>query len=331
MPIGGNWTNLSHFSPQDPRQPYVGRLAPSPTGWLHQGIARTFLAAWLDARAHGGRLILRIEDVDTARAVPDAYRNLPHDLEWLGLTWDEGPGAPGAAAPYVQSERTERYAAALDRLAAVGRTFSCTCTRREIREASAPHGPSDEGPRYPGTCRDGFRPRDGRTPAVRFRTEPSDRARAQDRSLGSVEQDLHHDVGDFVLRRSDGLWAYQLAVTVDDLEQGVTCVVRGADLLSSTPRQLFLRNILAPDAAPLQTLHVPLLLGPNGARLSKRDGAVPIRSYRSRGVTAAQIVGWLAATLGLVPTGTAARPEELVSAWRRARLPTEDAVVEPGP
>jgi glutamyl-tRNA synthetase len=304
----------------------VGRLAPSPTGWLHQGIARTFLAAWLDARAHGGRLILRIEDVDTARAIPEAYLDIPRDLEWLGLDWDEGPGAPGPAAPYVQAERAPRYEAALAHLDALGRTFRCTCSRREIREASAPHGPGDEGPRYPGTCRDRFRPRPGRTPAVRLRTEPGDRFDIDDRLLGRFEQDVFRDVGDFVLRRSDGLWAYQLAVTVDDLEQGVTCVVRGADLQSSTPRQLLLRELLAPDAPPLETLHLPLLLGPKGTRLSKRDGAVPIARQREAGCAPQVVVGRLAASLGLVPPGTAARPADLVARWRDAKLPTEDTV-----
>ena len=144
--------------------------------------------------------------------------------------------------------------------------------------------------------------------------------------LGRFEQDVFADVGDFVLRRSDGLWAYQLAVTVDDLVQGVTCVVRGADLLSSTPRQLLLRHLLAPDAPPLETLHLPLLLDPEGTRLSKRHGAVPIARHRDDGRAPEAVVGALAASLGLVPPGTEARPADLVARWRDAKLSTEDAV-----
>lgn len=314
--------------PDPARRPYVGRLAPSPTGPLHQGIARTFLGAWLDARHHGGRLILRVEDVDTTRAIPEAYDALARDLTWLGLDWDEGPGAPGPAGPYVQSARTAGYAAALARLEALGRTFACTCSRREIREASAPHGPDDEGPRYPGTCRDGALKKPGRTPAIRLRTEPGDVVAVRDRLAGTRVQRVHEEVGDFVLRRSDGLWAYQLAVSVDDLEQGVTCVVRGADLWSSMPRQALLRSLLDPDAPPLDSLHLPLLLGPGGTRLSKRDGAVPIAQYRAQGAAPEQIVGRLAATLGLVPPGTRASPPELIAPWASVALPTEDAIID---
>lgn len=313
--------------PRPAGRPYVGRLAPSPTGAVHQGIARTFLAAWLDARAHGGRLILRIEDVDTLRAIPEAYDAIPRDLEWLGLDWDEGPGCPGGAGPYLQTQRTDHYRAALEALARKARTFECTCTRREIREASAPHGPGDDGPRYPGTCRAGPRPRPGREPAVRLRTEPGDVVRASDRLYGPIEQDVFREVGDFVLRRSDGLWAYQLAVTVDDLEQGVTCVVRGSDLLASMPRQLVLRNLLAPDAPRLESLHLPLLLAPSGARLSKREGAVPIARQRAEGRTSEAVVGDLAASLRLVPTGTRVRAHELVALWTTAELPTRDETV----
>jgi glutamyl-tRNA synthetase len=322
--------SLTTRRPAPGTTPYVGRLAPSPTGALHQGIARTFLGAWLDARAHGGRLILRVEDVDTVRAVPGRADEIARDLEWLGLDWDVGPGSPDPGGPFVQSQRTSRYLEALAELSALGRTFRCTCSRREIREASAPHGPEDEGPRYPGTCRERFRPRPDREPAVRFRTEPGERVEIRDRLFGELRSELHADVGDFVLRRSDGLWAYQLAVAVDDLDQGVTCVVRGRDLLSSTPRQALLRRLLSPDAAPLESLHLPLLRTPEGHRLSKRDGAVPIARSRAEGRSPREIVGRLAASLGLVPPGSDAAPGELVDAWRTAELPLEDAMELPG-
>lgn len=296
---------------------YVGRLAPSPTGRLHVGVARTALAAWLDARRAGGRLLLRIEDIDRPRTVEGAASQIMRDLEWLGLTWDE--------EVVFQSERLERYEAALERLSAAGRIYRCTCSRKEIAVASAPHA-GEEGPRYPGTCRDGFRARPGRTPAVRLRTEPGDTVEHVDRLRGAVAQDVFADVGDFVLRRADEMWAYQLAVTVDDLEQGVTCVVRGADLLSSTPRQLLLRRLLAPSAPPLDTLHVPLLLGPEKKRLAKRDGAIAVADQRDAGVTAPRLIGHLAASLGVVPPKTEARLEELIPLWEPRRIFPEDQV-----
>lgn len=291
----------------DRKGTYVGRLAPSPTGRIHLGIVRTSLAAWLDARAHGGALLLRIEDIDTVRTVPGASDEIRYDLEWLGLDWD-GPVV-------VQSERFDRYQAALDRLSAQGRTFGCTCTRREIALASAPHGPSEDGPRYPGTCRGGFAPKPDRAPAIRLRTEPEDEVRHADRRLGPLDQNVYEAVGDFVLKRTDGLWAYQLAVTVDDLEQGVTCVVRGEDLAGSTPRQLLLRRLLDPAAGPLDSLHVPLMLGPDNKRLAKRSGSTTVAAHREAGSSAPVIIGRLAAELGLVPAGTVAWPGELVEAW----------------
>ncbi|MCB9651008.1 MAG: tRNA glutamyl-Q(34) synthetase GluQRS [Deltaproteobacteria bacterium] len=297
---------------------YVGRLAPSPTGRIHLGIARTSLAAWLDARAAGGVLLLRIEDIDTDRCVKGAADDIMRDLEWLGLSWDYGPDTGGPHAPYTQSERTDRYLAALDVLGQQGRTFLCTCSRKEIAlTASAPHGPSDEGPRYPGTCRDAFRPRPGRNPAVRLRTELGDVITHHDRALGALDQDVHAAVGDFILRRTDGLWAYQLAVTVDDLAQGVTTIIRGADLAGSTPRQLLLRRLLDADAGPVDTLHVPLMLGEDGQRLAKRSGSTTVAAHREAGRRPEAVLGELATGLGLVPEGVEVGAEALVEAWRK--------------
>ena len=295
---------------------YVGRLAPSPTGPIHLGIAQTSLAAWLDARAAKGRLILRIEDVDRARAREEAIAGIIQDLRWLGLDWDAGPDVGGPEGPYLQSERSALYTEMLARIETEGRTFACTCTRREVAVASAPHGPADEGPRYPGTCRDTPSIRSDRSPSMRLRTEPSDRVRHIDRRLGVLEENVHERVGDFVLRRADGLWAYQFAVVVDDLVQGVTCVVRGDDLWSSMGRQLLLRQLIHPDAAPLRTLHLPLVYGPDGKRLAKREGAASVAGLRAQGISPSEILTILAQGLSLrIPPGGLARPYDLVGPW----------------
>lgn len=290
---------------------------------MHLGVARTSLAAWLDARSAGGRILLRIEDVDRARVVPGAAEGLVEDLRWLGLDFD-GPIV-------TQSQRYPLYEAAIARLSAQGRIYPCTCSRREIALASAPHGPDDEGPRYPGTCREAAAPKDGRTPALRLRTEPGDRVSCHDQVFGSFLEDVHERVGDFILRRSDGLWAYQLAVTVDDLEQGVTRVVRGSDLLGSTARQALLRRLLDPEAAPLETLHVPLVRGADGARLAKRHGAPTIAERRAMGHTPQQIIGFLAASLGLIPAGNSVNPQDLLPLWDPRRLSQDDTVLEEAP
>lgn len=293
--------------PPDDGGPYRGRFAPSPTGPMHLGMARTFLCAWLDARKNAGRILLRIEDVDTVRAKKESPDEIRRDLEWLGLDWDEGP--------VFQHDRFERYERVLEDLRAAGRAFACSCTRRELQVASAPHGPEDEGPPYPGTCRNGPAQPERRT-ALRFRTEANDLVRFEDLCFGSLEEAVHSRVGDFVLRRSDGLFAYQLAVVVDDLDQGITRVVRGQDLLASSGRQVLLRKTLAPEAPPLGFLHVPLLFGPSGERLATRHGAPSIADMRARGLRPSQVIGGLAASLGLVSTETEASARELIEAWR---------------
>lgn len=294
------------------RRPYIGRLAPSPTGALHLGIAQTSLLAWLDARAHGGTLLLRIEDLDAPRVVPGSADALARDFEWLGLDWD--------GAIVRQSERLDRYEASLKQLRARDLVYPCTCSRREIREASAPHA-GEEGPRYPGTCRHGAAPKPGREEALRLRTR-GPILRHDDRRLGPIGHDVEAVVGDFVLRRADGLWAYQFAVTVDDLAQGVTAVVRGDDLASSTPRQLFLRRQLDPEAAPLETLHAPLVRDHDGRRLSKRSQSPPVAALREGGVSAAAVTGRLAHGLGLIDRPEPVPSRGLIGLWRdRLGLP----------
>jgi glutamyl-Q tRNA(Asp) synthetase len=252
-----------------PRQPgrYVGRFAPSPTGPLHAGSLVAALASWLDARAHGGRWLLRIEDVDTPRCVPGADREILRQLAALGLE----PDAP----PQWQSRRGGHYEAALARLVACGRAYPCACTRLQVAAACAALGqaPVRHGERvYPGTCR----PEQGGLhgqPARAWRLRLPDAAHVawHDRRNGAQQQDVAAMVGDFVLKRADGLWAYQLAVVVDDAEQQVSDVVRGDDLADNTPRQILLQRALGLPTP--RYLHTPLLCSADGAKLSKQHGA----------------------------------------------------------
>ncbi len=299
------------------RTTYVGRFAPSPTGRIHLGVARTMLAAWLDARAAGGRILLRVEDIDLQRTVKGAAEEIMRDMTWLGLDWDD--------APSFQSARMDRYEAALEALAKNDRIYACTCSRKEIALASsAPHGPSDEGPRYPGTCRNGAAVRADRVPSLRLKTEPGDFIAHTDRRFGVVDQNVHEEVGDFILKRADGMWAYQIAVSVDDLEQGVNAIVRGSDLLRSTPRQILLRRFLDPHAQPISSLHVPLILGPGGQRLAKRDGAVAVADRRAAGQSPESLVGELAWSLGQLPDRTPTRARDLIAIWDPQKIPLED-------
>ena len=247
---------------------YVGRFAPSPSGPLHAGSLATALASWLDARAQRGHWLLRIEDVDTPRTVPGAAGVIMGQLQALGLVWD--------GEIVWQSQRNDAYQAAFDALAARGLIYGCGCTRREIADSAlrGQTAPGADGERpYPGTCRHGL-PAGREARAWRLRV-PEGVERLEDRWLGPQEQDVAQAVGDFALRRADGLWAYQLAVVVDDAAQGVTDVVRGADLLSSTARQRVLGRLLG--LPPLRYLHVPLILDPaSGLKLSKQNGAPAI-------------------------------------------------------
>jgi glutamyl-tRNA synthetase len=297
-----------------------GRFAPSPTGPLHVGNLRTALLAWLFARAAGARFRMRVEDLDAARVRPGMEARQLADLAAIGLDWD---------GPVVrQSERLERYASALARLEADGRLYPCFCTRAEIREAaSAPHGPLPEGA-YPGTCaRLGARERAaraaaGRPPALRFRAGGAE-VEVADRLLGR----RRFAVDDPVVRRNDGTPAYNLAVVVDDAAQGIGEVVRGADLLESTPRQVLIARALG--LPPPRFAHVPLVLGPDGRRLAKRHGAVTLADRAALGETPARVRSWLAASVGLAAPGEPVEPGELVARFDPARLPREPTTLYP--
>lgn len=296
-----------------------GRYAPTPSGRLHLGNARTALLAWLWGRALGGRFVLRVEDLDPQRSRADHEREQLADLRWLGLDWDEGPDVGGPHGPYRQSERGAIYEAALARLD----TFECTCTRRELREATlAPHG---REPVYPGTCRHGPT-HPGRPRAVRWRVPPGI-VSFEDAVMGPQREDVATEAGELVLRRADGAWAYQLAVVVDDAAMGITHVLRGADLRLSTARQILLQRTLGLPTP--QHAHVPLVLGPDGEKLSKRHGAPELAELRLGGADPQRVVAALARSVGLVPPGVSTvQAHELVRDFDPSRLPAHDTVLD---
>jgi glutamyl-tRNA synthetase len=309
-----------------------GRFAPSPTGALHLGNARTALLAWLAARAGRSAFLMRVEDLDGPRVIKGMEGRIFEELRWLGLDWDEGPDVGGSCGPYRQSERRGRYQAALDRLRAAGLAYPCFCSRAEIAAASqAPHGPSDDGPRYPGTCwalgaAEVARRSAGRAPAWRFRV-PEGRVTFEDGVHGPCGFDVAAEVGDFVVMRADGVASYQLAVVVDDAEMRVEEVVRGDDLLSSTSRQLLLYQALGLRAP--RFAHVPLVTGPDGSRLAKRHGALSLGELRDRGADPAAVTGLLAALSGLEPAGGRAHPRDLVEGFALSRLARAPAALTP--
>lgn len=295
---------------------YRGRFAPSPTGAAHLGTARTALVAWLRARQAGGSFVMRVEDLDGPRVVPGSAEGILADLRWLGLSWDEGPDVGGPLGPYLQSQCFDRYAAALERLRIAGHVYPCTCSRKEIAAiASAPDG---EELVYPGTCRAGATHPE-RVPSFRFRFD------AQPSFVDGVfGQRSFPSCGDFILMRADGVFAYQLAVVLDDIAMGITEVVRGEDLLSSTPRQLAL--IAALGAEPPSYFHVPLVLDESGERLGKRHGSLALSALRESGWTPERVVGLLGKSLGLdCPEEISA--VDLVARFDPGRLRTEPTVL----
>ncbi|MCP3978896.1 MAG: tRNA glutamyl-Q(34) synthetase GluQRS [bacterium] len=302
--------------------PPRGRYAPSPTGELHLGNASSALLAWLSIRARGGTFVMRMEDLDRNRSRDDLARRALEDLAWFGLDWDEGPDVGGDRGPYDQGSRTASYDAAFERLREAGRVFPCFCSRKDLAAAaSAPQEPGDEA-EYPGTCRDlpadeaQRRIDDGARHAWRYRLDGRELPAVVDLVHGSVP--VSGCVGDFVVRRAFGEPAYQLAVVVDDAAMGITEVVRGDDLLSSTVRQLLLYGDLG-EPAP-QFGHVPLLMGADGHRLSKRHRGITLREMREDGWTAEAIVGRLAEIHALRPTHEPIAAADLVDGFDLTRL-----------
>ena len=302
----------------------AGRYAPSPSGRMHLGNLMCCLLAWLSAKSKGGQVLLRIEDLDAVRC-PRVYADaIMDDLAWLGLAAD------GPTPTVYQSERSEIYQQYYDILLKKGLVYPCFCSRSQLHAASAPHR-SDGQVVYAGTCRglsDAEIARRSLTRAPAFRVQvPDEEIAFTDGHLGRYAENLARDCGDFYLRRADGVFAYQLAVVVDDALMGVTEVVRGSDLLSSTPRQLWLYRELGLTAP--QFYHLPLLLAPDGRRLSKRDGDQSLENLRAR-YTPQEIIGKLAYVCGLQDTPAPAAPQELVPGFSWDKVPKQDILLPEG-
>lgn len=263
------------------RAGYCGRLAPSPTGWLHAGHARTFWVAWSRARRFGGQVVLRNDDLDRSRCRREFVDGFIEDLRWLGLDWDEGPDVGGRAGPYSQSGRIAIYRSVFEWLRDAGRVYPCGCSRQDVlRALAAPHRGEDE-PVYPGTCRGRREMGDGRLTSWRFRVADGERVEFEDGGCGRQRFSGGRDFGDFVVWR-DGLPSYQLACAVDDALMGMTEVVRGRDLLSSTARQMLLLRALGWPVPAYY--HCDLVCDESGQRLAKRSDSMSLRSLRARGV-----------------------------------------------
>jgi glutamyl-tRNA synthetase len=298
---------------------------------LHIGNARTALLAWLQTRKAGGEFLLRMEDIDRPRCRADLAEAIQADLHWLGLSHDEGPDVGGPVGPYTQSEREEVYQEALQRLESANRVYPCYCSRAELQAvASAPHGLASEGPAYPGTCRH-LSPTERaaraatKVPSLRFRM-PDEPTCFTDLVQGA-QTFLGGSGGDFVVRRADGIWGYQLAVVVDDGLMGITEVVRGADLLDSTPRQIRLFEALGLPVP--QFAHVPLLLGPDGNRLAKRHGAVAVAAMRAAGTPPERVIGYLAFLSGLLRRPEPVTASELIPSFELSKVGRDPVRVDP--
>ncbi len=300
-----------------------GRFAPSPSGRLHLGNVLCALLAWLSVRHQNGNILLRVEDLDTARcASRDRIEQMLSDLRWLGLTWDGGEDP----ATY-QSARTEIYTAYFEKLKEQGLLYPCYCTRAELHAASAPHA-ADGIPIYDGKCRrladSGGTPPLGRNPAWRLRVS-NEIITVTDGVQGVYTENLATDCGDVLLRRSDGVFAYQLAVVVDDALSGVTEVVRGRDLLSSTPRQIYLHKLLG--FTPPRFYHIPLLTRADGTRLAKRDAALDMGVLRET-YTPEVLLGKLAYTVGLIDQPAALSALELIPLFEWNKVSRTDVVLK---
>lgn len=309
-------------------QPYIGRFAPTPSGFIHLGNAFCSLLAWLYAKSSGGKIILRIEDLDPQRCTRARADALARELEWLGLSWDEGAYASAESEKYFQSTRTEIYAHYFHELEKQGLVYPCFCSRTELHAAEAPHA-SDGSLLYAGTCRQLTQAQ--RLEKARQR-QPAWRVQVNDTPIsftdghyGQQSYRLDAECGDFIVRRSDGVYAYQLAVTVDDALMGVNQVVRGCDLLSSTPMQLYLYQRLGLTAPSF--CHIPLLTAADGRRLAKRDRALEISQLHKRYGTPAPIIGLLAYLAGQIDKPQPITVAELLPLFDSTKIPKKNIVV----
>jgi glutamyl-tRNA synthetase len=304
----------------NPVSPYVGRLAPSPTGAQHVGNARTYLIAWLEARSARGRIALRIEDIDSPRIKAGAAEQALRDLRWIGLDWD--------GEPLVQTQRLAHYQSVLADFRQREFVYPCTCTRTDVASAaSAPHQ-EHEGPAYPGTC--AYRQAsdaDALDRPYSWRFRVTDSPAFNDGFCGPVQIDIRQIGGDFVVWKSAGTPAYQLAVVVDDAAQGVTEVIRGDDLLASTPRQILLYRAMG--LTPPRFTHVPLVVGPDGRRLAKRHGDTRLSTLRDAGVEPEALVGLLAWSCGWLPEPEPISAADLVPRFRLDSMPHQPFVLSP--
>ena len=300
----------------------VGRLAPTPSAGLHVGNLFSCLIAWLAAKSAGGEVVLRIEDLDISRCKPEYAHHIMHDLHRLGLTWDNDE-------VMWQHDRTSAYDAAFAHLKELGLTYPCFCSRADLHAASAPH--RGERYLYAGTCRNLSREEIAEKVALRPAAQrmkvPAETWAIDDGIQGPFRQNLANECGDFIIRRSDGVYSYQLAVVVDDLAQGVTEVVRGYDLLDSAPQQEYLRATLQPGAAPLRYAHIPLLLDAQGRRLSKRDHDQTLDGLLERFGTVPRFLGHLAFITGLRTFDAPVTAQELLTDFSLDALKSRTAII----
>lgn len=319
---------MSNSTNKSDSQPVVGRFAPSPSGRMHLGNAFSALMAWLGARSQGGRMVLRVEDLDPRTNKRALAEQLIADLDWLGLDWDEGP--------WYQSERIDVYEDALARLESLGLTYPCFCTRAELHAASAPHA-SDGTAIYAGTCRgmsaDDVAEREKLRPAatrlvVPDEGDPTGTIEFDDLVYGHHREVLARECGDFLVRRSDGIFAYQLVTPLDDALMGVNQVVRGRDLLGSVARQTYVLRLLGHEAPAYA--HVPLLVAPDGRRLSKRDRDLDLGALKEAGITPRRIIGAFAHAIDLAEEGEELTPSDLLPrfSWQALAQHPEDIVID---
>ena len=306
----------------------VGRFAPTPSGFLHLGNVFCSLLAWLYAKSSGGKIILRVEDLDPQRCTREKADQLARDLEWLGLEWDEGAYVSTNSESFFQSQRSEIYAQFFEQLQEQGLVYPCFCSRSELHAAEAPHL-SDGRIIYAGTCRQ-LTPEQRQAKAQK--RAPAYRLQVEDKAIsffdghyGQQSYNLAEESGDFIVRRSDGVFAYQLAVTIDDALMGVTQVVRGCDLLSSTPMQLYIYRLLGFE--PPSFCHIPLLVDATGRRLSKRDGDLEIAALRKAYGSPEPIIGLLAYLAGQIDKPEPLCVADLLPLFAASKIPQQNIVV----